>query len=103
LSEGVISTSYEAVDVLCTANLMLERNVHALLSLEMAHRGRTIDYRKAATEEEVARLTTEAVQCLGADRFAEILRLAEENVRMVLRVSEADGEWLPSVLTAPVN
>jgi hypothetical protein len=89
--------------MLCTANLMFERNVHALLSLEIAHHGRTIDYRKATTEEEVARLTAEAVQCLGEDRFAEILRLAEENVRMVLGVSEADGAWLPSSLTARVN
>lgn len=103
LSAGVISTSYEAVDMLCVANQMMQGNIHALLVVEMHHRGRTIDYRAAKTPEEMGRLTREAIECLGHDKFVEIVRLAEENARMVLRVAESDAEWIPWSLTTPVN
>ena len=103
LSEGVISTSYEAVDLLCLANMLFSDTTHDLITAEMAARGRTIDYESAKTPEEMGRLTTEAFELLGDDRVRAILREAEAVVRKDLGVPETDAEWLPPFLTVTVH
>jgi len=103
LSEGVISTAYEAVDILCLANLLHQDNVHALITADMAARGRTIDYESANTQDETKRLTAEAWDVLGDARFRQILREAEAVVRKNLGIPKTDAEWLPWYLSVPVQ
>jgi hypothetical protein len=103
LAAGIISTSYEAVDTLCLATMLHADAVHDLITADMAARGHTIDYKKAKTQTEVGRLTGEAVEVLGDDRFRAILREAEDIVRENLGIPKTNSEWLPWFLTVPVN
>ena len=103
LSEGVISTSYEAVDTLCLANLMYQETFHSQIVAEMAARGRAIDYQTANTQEETKRRTAEAFEVLGDDRFCAILRNTEAVVRKNLGIPQTDAAWLPWFLTVPVH
>lgn len=103
LSEGVISTSCEAVELLCLANMAHEDIAHRLIVAAMAEHGRTIDYKAVKTQEEMKRLTREAFEVLGDDRVREFLRETEAIVRQNLGVPKTDAEWLPWYLTAPVH
>jgi len=103
LSAGVVSTSYEAVDVLCLANMMYEEAFHDLITSDMAAVGHTINYKNAKTEEEIRQLTSEALAVLDDDRIRAILRKADAIARGLLAVPETNAEWLPSFLTAPVH
>jgi hypothetical protein len=103
LSAGVVSTSYEAVDILCLANLMYEDAFHDLITSDMAALGYTINYKSAKTEEEIRQLTSEAFAVLDDDRIRAILRKAEAIARGHLAVPETNAEWLPSFLTASVH
>ena len=82
---------------------MYQEISHQLLAADMAARGRAIDYESARTQEETKRLTLEAFEVLGDDRFRAILREMEAAVRKDLGVPKTDAEWLPWFLTAPVH
>jgi hypothetical protein len=72
--------------------------MHALLSADMAARGHPID-ENAKTQSEASRLTGEAIEALGDERFRAILREAEDIVRHNIDVPKTDHEWLPWFLT----